>query len=190
IDWLLGHEVGVGQRACLERHVREELEHGLREQEDLLLLDDHGDQVPARSDLEVERALTRLADGVGRDPIDGPQLHPSYPRSFGARRRPPPSFEASHGGTGCAPNRSSPPVSFTSTTRRFARCITTTDTDAVSTTIRWKSSRGVPSRCASTMRTMSPCVAIATRPRGCRRAIVSTAATARRLASTNPSPPG
>src|SRR5439155_23055612 len=189
IDGLFQRELGLIERRGLERHLGEQLEDRLRKEHHLLLLDDHGDELVTGTGLQVEGPHPRLAERIRGDPIHGSELHDGYPRSFPRRRRPP-SAAASHGATAASPNRSSPPVSFASTTRRWLPSITTTETDAVSATIRWKSSSGVPSRCASTMRTISPCVATATRPRECLRAMRSTAATARASASTKPSPPG
>src|SRR5439155_533828 len=189
INGLFQRELGLIERRGLERHLGEQLEDRLRKEHHLLLLDDHGDELVTGTGLQVEGPHPRLAERIRGDPIHGSDLHDGYPRSFPRRRRPP-SAAASHGATAGSPNRSSPPVSFASTTRRWLPSITTTETDAVSMTIRWKSSSGVPSRWASTMRTMSPCVATATRPCGCLRAIRSTATTARASASTKPSPPG
>ena len=75
-------------------------------------------------------------------------------------------------------------------TRVRSRPTSTTETEAGSATNRWKASRGAPVKCARRMRTMSPWVAMATRPRRCRRAIRSTSATTRTCASAKPSPPG
>ena len=93
--------------------------------------------------LQVEGPLAGLADGAGGDAVDGAEIHASYPRRFPprarvARRRALPTPGCRH------PARTgrSSPVSFTSRTRGPPPSIVTTETDAVSTTIRWNASSG------------------------------------------------
>ena len=116
IDGFFQRELGLIERPRLERHLGEQLEDGLRQEHYLLLLDDHGDELVAGAGLQVEGPHPRLADRIRGDPIHGSELHDGYPRSFPRRRRPP-SAVASQGATAGSPNRSSPPVSFASTTR-------------------------------------------------------------------------
>ena len=130
---------------------------------DLLLLDDHGDQLVAGTGLEVEGPHPRLADArpaVIRS--TGPSsMRPILPPSSG--RRPPgrrlrgaaARRTAEAAGVVHHQDRAAAPVDRDHGDRRRVH------DDPLEVVQRH------PRRCASTMRTMSPWEATATRPRGC-----------------------
>ena len=138
--------------------------------------------------LQVERPHPRLADRVGRDHVDGAEVHGGYPRTFvrepslpgGLPRRRGRRAEAieaagvvheQHAAPGGRRRRPPRP------TRRRSRSVGTHRAACR------RNGRARSGRCRRA-------VATATRPRRCRRAIRSTSATARACASTNASPAG
>ena len=97
-------------------------------------------QLLAGPGLQVERAHPGLADRVGGDAVDLPQVHAGYPRTFVPRRSRP---AASHGGVGAgAEPRRARPCRSPAARADAGHPARTTETPAVSITIRWNASRG------------------------------------------------